>query len=952
MSPLKQSKPNERASGAPSARAQSDDARSGAEAGAWPAFSMDSSTPSGAAHILQLQRIIGNRAAGRLLSGIVQRQSSGRASQAVQWKEPFDTDAKDQWDSTVDMLIDQMGSEYGEDLSIEQVEYYLEAECGIENPRSGYFELDDESEYASYLSELQSVDVDDLNRYYFESAEDGEERDSEEEAEDVSKNSGAKEEDVSKNDGVKEEEEEEEEDPLTDILALLDTIDVRVQPNYGREIAVNLGKYFRNPRNFGNVTLLALRQEVELLRMLEETMPSPDPDRLTAFHWVLQELYIPPLKKGGGGGGNLSVKMNSDAELSVSGRPGFEKNAMGLPGMKTGYHRRHIVAWHTLAKAIQNLINRLLKLQAKDEGMSHAIGALQQLAAKLQAKEQADAKPDSDSSKQDTAKQDVAKQDVAKQDVAKQDKGKAPLPMGPTTDAKDLCVLVEHILSKLNSNILNLWPGDGYENSLINTYQSMFRLWAKECTALGKDQISGWKAAKQSDIQSRIDAKKGKFAAVVGQFSALLAAWQPEEDSEMSSGLQLSEFLLACADSFEVDYPYSEDRQGFEPGQQISSHILGLAGTLLRWADNDEEAFKGKNLSELVVSFEAVLNEFMFPPESGKLGKPDGKAPAKGTIGTKGTTGALGKSKSPSESEPAKVWDRERLEGSGVPNPGNTCYIASVMQLVLTIPQYRNLFMNNLREEVYSNVIYEVIRTGRALLVAMNSLTTSVEQVTAFRTALIRSGWLGGRMEDAGAQQDAGELITFILDLLDNTERAGRHHQWRDRGSLAGPSSEHTRDPVVNLSGIRFSGEGRSIEDLLAHNLSPVRIESEQLDNGAIRDHNWRLEGNLPNVLTLQLNRFSFSTILGRALKLKEKVTVGATLVIPTALTPDGSAVNYRLSSFIVHSGESPGGGHYVTYSRRGDDWYLGDDAAVSKVTTAEVGEKVKEAYILTYEKQ
>src|SRR5690606_12346555 len=104
----------------------------------------------------------------------------------------------------------------------------------------------------------------------------------------------------------------------------------------------------------------------------------------------------------------------------------------------------------------------------------------------------------------------------------KKSQEKAELPTEQTTDAKDLCILVNFVLSKLNSNVLNLWPGDGYENSLINTYQSMFRLWAKQCIVLNKDQIKDWKEKKHDDLLSRIDAKKGKFALVVTEFNNML----------------------------------------------------------------------------------------------------------------------------------------------------------------------------------------------------------------------------------------------------------------------------------------------------------------------------------------------------------------------------------------------------------------------------------------------
>ena len=61
--------------------------------------------------------------------------------------------------------------------------------------------------------------------------------------------------------------------------------------------------------------------------------------------------------------------------------------------------------------------------------------------------------------------------------------------------------------------------------------------------------------------------------------------------------------------------------------------------------------------------------------------------------------------------------------------------------------------------------------------------------------------------------------------------------------------------------------------------------------------------------------------------------------------TPANSLV-YELSSVIVHKGKIDSG-HYVSYSREGDDWFLFDDSKVVLVNEAEV--LAAEAYLLFY---
>lgn len=57
-------------------------------------------------------------------------------------------------------------------------------------------------------------------------------------------------------------------------------------------------------------------------------------------------------------------------------------------------------------------------------------------------------------------------------------------------------------------------------------------------------------------------------------------------------------------------------------------------------------------------------------------------------------------------------------------------------------------------------------------------------------------------------------------------------------------------------------------------------------------------------------------------------------------------ALQYTLSAVIVHKGGIESG-HYVSYSREGEDWFLFDDSKVVLVSEAEVLNA--EAYLLLY---
>lgn len=106
---------------------------------------------------------------------------------------------------------------------------------------------------------------------------------------------------------------------------------------------------------------------------------------------------------------------------------------------------------------------------------------------------------------------------------------------------------------------------------------------------------------------------------------------------------------------------------------------------------------------------------------------------------------------------------------------------------------------------------------------------------------------------------------------------------------------------------------------------------------------------NLPPVICLHLKRFGASgnkldSMIDypmRGLNMKEYMTPSAEIT--------GSTI-YDLTAIIVHSGVSTMNGHYFSYGRSGNNWYLFNDQQVKGVTEQTV-EKQK-AYILMYTKR
>lgn len=157
-----------------------------------------------------------------------------------------------------------------------------------------------------------------------------------------------------------------------------------------------------------------------------------------------------------------------------------------------------------------------------------------------------------------------------------------------------------------------------------------------------------------------------------------------------------------------------------------------------------------------------------------------------------------------------------------------------------------------------------------------------------------------------------------------------------------------------------------SIETLSADNYTCRKCSKAQEAEKRIRLH------SLPPVLPIHLKRFSHSKSSSQSTKIDTKVRFPFTLDVSaytTASTPtkakpakqsdepaeasgDKEKINtkgepvYWLSSVVVHKGKIDNG-HYISYSRQGDEWFRFDDSMVVKVDEKEVMRA--EAYMLFY---
>ncbi len=89
-----------------------------------------------------------------------------------------------------------------------------------------------------------------------------------------------------------------------------------------------------------------------------------------------------------------------------------------------------------------------------------------------------------------------------------------------------------------------------------------------------------------------------------------------------------------------------------------------------------------------------------------------------------------------------------------------------------------------------------------------------------------------------------------------------------------------------------------------------------------------------PNVLTIQLKRFTFTSFFGG--KIDKLVTFQEYLDLAPYVSENKSnySVNYSLYAVLVHSGSSTRSGHYYSFVKSSSGtWYCMDDNHVSRLT-------------------
>jgi len=351
----------------------------------------------------------------------------------------------------------------------------------------------------------------------------------------------------------------------------------------------------------------------------------------------------------------------------------------------------------------------------------------------------------------------------------------------------------------------------------------------------------------------------------------------------------------------------------------------------------------------------------------------------------------------------SKEQNRKKLPrgARGLANLGNTCFFNSVVQCLNSNEQLVKLMVGANHDK--ASKLGEVPEFSATKTLAsqlqklFQSLHSGVQESFRPKAMLAAiSGTPGGDMYGTGRQQDAHELLIFLLDKLDEEYKEGfpslllqgrlsstvtclacRNPSTKDEEfwsleldlkshKSATPrishSSHSTHDHTDSSSHETVDPDRKfDLTDLLGSQ-GFTRKEHLQGDNRYYCEKCKEKQkatkqftiGSPPGTLILHLKRFSYDKYGNEGKKLQNDVAFPKELDLKDLdlMTPESRALQtgYYLRAVVVHKGLSLGRGHYIAYARYKDTgkWFCYNDSDVTQVKYDKV--KEEQAYLLFYD--
>jgi len=264
---------------------------------------------------------------------------------------------------------------------------------------------------------------------------------------------------------------------------------------------------------------------------------------------------------------------------------------------------------------------------------------------------------------------------------------------------------------------------------------------------------------------------------------------------------------------------------------------------------------------------------------------------------------------------------------TGLMNLGNTCYMNSTLQVLYSIPIFRNSFLECVIDNPDSTMyplallFYKMSKTHRPYTSPTDFLTKFFET---------------GSISQPHSQQDAIEFYTILINKLlsENLSTIYGLFQSKIQEKIIEGQSNiiTTTTQLYHSISLRISGF-KNLEASLADYFKFEQIPnyfSESLNrNTTVKKISKIVES--PVVLVLQLSRFSYNFERGRREKINTRFEFPDDLDIGPYIEEHDSPSKYTLLGVIAHDGE-PENGHFVSIFQKQHEWYISSDYQVEKI--------------------
>lgn len=271
----------------------------------------------------------------------------------------------------------------------------------------------------------------------------------------------------------------------------------------------------------------------------------------------------------------------------------------------------------------------------------------------------------------------------------------------------------------------------------------------------------------------------------------------------------------------------------------------------------------------------------------------------------------------------------------GFLNLGNTCYLNSGLQLLLNIPEFCNLILNN-REKTN-----ELALLSKFIILYHSSNRGSlkpkfIKDIVAKNNSIF----------NGFSQEDSQEFLIYFLDFLDNQIKNNKINDLfgiKINKIIKCKAISCLKKSVTNENRLFLILDIKDYKDLndcyrnykISEKLEEEnRYFCEKCNKKRIASKKLQVQ-KWPKNLIIVLKRFHQD---GYSFSKNDNF-----LKIPINWRH-----NYKLKGGVIHSGRL-GGGHYVYFGYNENKWYLFDDSVISKIKINKLNEYTKRAYLLHY---